>query len=67
MEDSDARLISNDEHSDDEDRFIIMGLNMKLRILTVCHCYREEDEVIRIISARKATRSEKEQYEELKR
>ena len=45
-----------------EDRVILLGLSSKLRILVVCHCYRKNDEVIRIISVRKATRSEQKQY-----
>jgi len=56
-------LIKNDiDHSYDEDRFIIIGLSEKLRLLVVCHCYRESDEIIRIISARKATTNESVQY-----
>ncbi len=50
------------DHSEDEDRFIMLGLSMHLRVLIVCHCYREDDSVIRIISARKATQSEEEAY-----
>lgn len=51
------------DHSDDEDRFLMLGISFKLRALIVCHCYRESDRVIRIISARKATRSETRHYE----
>jgi uncharacterized DUF497 family protein len=50
------------DHSDTEQRFILLGLSATLRILVVVHCYREEDDVIRLISARKATRSERAQY-----
>lgn len=50
------------DHSDDEDRFIMLGVSFKLRILVVCHCYQESDSVIRIISARKATRQESAHY-----
>jgi len=46
------------DHLDNEDRFIMLGIRFKLRALVVCHCYRESDHVIRIISARKATRKE---------
>lgn len=60
--DDDARLIDDPDHSEDEARFIIIGLSGKLRILTVCHCYRD-DEVIRIISARKATSHETKHYQ----
>ena len=56
-------LIKRDyDHSYDEDRFIIIGLSEKLRLLVVCHCYRESDTVIRIISARKATLREGAEY-----
>ena len=46
------------DHSDREDRFIVLGLSFKLRLLVVCHCVREAQSVIRIISARRATRRE---------
>jgi uncharacterized DUF497 family protein len=60
--DVNARVIDDPDHSDNEDRFIIMGISNKLRILVVCHCYRESDAVIRIISARKATKNEVSNY-----
>jgi uncharacterized DUF497 family protein len=63
--DEKALLIHDPFHSKDEDRFIIFGLTVKLRVVAVCHCYREDDEVIRIISARKATNKEIKQYEEV--
>ena len=50
------------DHSDDEDRFLTVGVSQKLRILIVCHCFREDDSVIRIISARKATKGEEDNY-----
>ena len=50
------------DHSDDEDRFLMVGVSQKLRILIVCHCFREEDSVVRIISARKATKGEEDVY-----
>jgi uncharacterized DUF497 family protein len=62
--DSNALLIDDPEHSDDEDRFILMGLSFDLKLLVVCHCYRENDKVIRIISARKAKPKERRQYQE---
>ena len=62
--DINARLIRDDEHSEDEERFIILGFSEKFRLLLVVHCYREEEEIIRIISARKASRDERRQYEE---
>lgn len=57
-------LRDDPEHSEDEDRFILIGLSASLRALVVCHCYREGDDVLRLISARKATRSERQQYSE---
>lgn len=62
--DENARLIPDPEHSSDEDRFVLLGLSIRLRLLIVVHCYREVDHVIRIISARKANRSELRQYSE---
>lgn len=50
-----ARLIDDPGHSADEDRFILLGLSAARGLLVVCHCYREPNGVIRIISARKAT------------
>jgi len=58
-----ARLISDPEHSDEEQRFILMGVSTSLRLLTVCHCERGSD-TIRIISARKADSFERTQYED---
>ena len=55
-------LMADPDHSEDEDRFILLGLSANLRLLVVCHIYREKDEVIRLISARKADRSERAQY-----
>lgn len=60
--DDHARLISDPDHSEEEDRFILLGLSSTARLLVVCHCYREGDATIRIISARKAGRQETEQY-----
>jgi uncharacterized DUF497 family protein len=57
-----ARLIDDPEHSEDEERFILMGLSSSLRLLLVCHCYRSEANIIRIISARKATARESKSY-----
>ena len=57
-----AKLIADPKHSDDEDRFILLGLSTKLRLLVVCHCYRGKNNVIRIISARKATTVESKDY-----
>ena len=60
--DPNAKVIYDPDHSIDEDRFIILGLSRYLNILVVCHCYRENDNYIRIISARKATTKERKQY-----
>jgi len=57
-----GKLIIDPDHSIDEDRFIILGLSRKLQLLVVCHCYRENNEIIRIISARKATKTESKYY-----
>ena len=62
--DPNAKLIADPDHSEEEDRFIILGISNNSEVLAVCHCYRENDEVIRIISARKATTNEKKQYGE---
>ena len=57
-------LVDDPEHSADEDRFILLGVSAISRLLVVVHCYRAADRVIRIISARKADRIERRQYEE---
>jgi uncharacterized DUF497 family protein len=64
--DDNARLISDPEHSINEERFIILGITTKLRLLVVVHSYKENNETIRIISARKATKSESKYYHEVK-
>ena len=60
--DENARVILDPEHSADEERFVLVGLSISVRILVVCHCYRQTGDVIRIISAREANRDESEQY-----
>ena len=62
--DENALLLADPTHSSEEDRFILLGLSIALRTLVVCHCYRRKDRLIRIISARKATRAERRQYVE---
>jgi uncharacterized DUF497 family protein len=62
--DEDALLRPDGDHSDDEDRFVLPGLSDRLRDVVVCHCYRQDDQVIRMISARKANGVERRQYEE---
>jgi uncharacterized DUF497 family protein len=64
--DENARLIDDPDHSTDEERFILLGLSHKLRVLVVCHTYRKEDEEIRLISARKANKTERTNYLERK-
>ena len=60
--DEQAIVFDDPDHSDEEDRFILLGTNHKLNILVVCHCYREKESIIRIISARKATKDEEQYY-----
>ena len=62
--DEEALLISDPEHSQEEDRFILLGYSRQAKLLVVCHCYRSKDNVVRIISARKATGNEEKQYYE---
>ena len=60
--DENAKLIDDPDHSEEEDRFVLLGLSSSLRLLVVCHCYRSEGNVIRIISARKAEGHERNSY-----
>jgi uncharacterized DUF497 family protein len=60
--DENARLISDPGHSNGEDRFILLGISRNVKILVVVHIYKEQDELIRIISARKATKTESKYY-----
>ena len=60
--DDSARLIHDPTHSVTEDRYILLGMSSNLRLLIVIHAYKEQDEIIRIISARKATKKETKQY-----
>lgn len=64
FEDPHARVFSDPDHSEKEDRFILLGVSLAGRALVVIHCYREADSLIRIISARKATKKEVRVYEE---
>lgn len=50
------------DHSHEEERFLMLGLSFKLRILLICHCYKEDKGIIRIISARRATKNEQKEY-----
>ncbi|MBF2057939.1 MAG: BrnT family toxin [Cyanobacterium sp. T60_A2020_053] len=60
--DESAIVIYDPDHSQQEDRFILLGVSDYSRLLIVCHCYRENDTIIRIISARKANKLEQKQY-----
>ncbi len=60
--DEGAKLISDPDHSEGEDRFILLGVSYSLRVILVCDCYRSEGNTIRIISARKATPKESKSY-----
>jgi hypothetical protein len=60
--DENALVIDDPEHSEYENRFIILGFSNQANMLVVCHCYREDDSVIRIISARRSTKNESKQY-----
>ena len=63
--DENAVLIPDPDHSEYEERFILLGFSARARMLMVCHCYRQSETVIRIISARKADAMETEQYNEM--
>ena len=60
--DESALLIDDPDHSEKEERFILLGFSQRANLLVVCHCYRGADFVIRIISARRAAKSEAKQY-----
>ena len=62
FDDDNALYMPDIDHSQIEERFIILGISRNLRLLVVCHCYRESEMVVRIISARKATKCEWDQY-----
>lgn len=61
-----ALLINGPDHSAAEDRFVLLGISAALRVLVVVHCYRESQATIRMIPARKATRSEYAQYDAMR-
>ncbi|HQF53931.1 MAG TPA: BrnT family toxin [Fibrobacteria bacterium] len=65
FDDSDALIIPDPDHSETEERFILLGTSYKLRVLIVVHCERSDD-ILRIISSRKATRREAAQYDRRK-
>ena len=55
------------DHSDEEDRFVLLGMSLKPQVLVVCHCFRESETLVRIISARKADQDEEKEYWKLKK
>ena len=66
FDDEYSRLIPDPDSSFGEERFIIIGVSQKSNTLVVCHCYRYEDNNVRLISARKADKRERKQYEEFR-
>ena len=60
--DENAMVYFDPDHSADEDRFILLGISSRLRVLVVCHCHRASHTLIRIISARRANRREQTEY-----
>ena len=60
--DENAIQFYDPEHSENEDRFLLLGTSYKLSTLVVCHCFRQEETIIRIISARKADKEEAQFY-----
>lgn len=64
FDDDRAILFDDPDHSEFEDRFLIIGFSVTENLFIVSHCYRQNDNVIRIISARKATKNESHFYYE---
>ena len=62
-----ARQFDDEAHSNKEERFILLGMSIQSRVIVVCHCERASGDIIRIISARKATRKERKFYERPKK
>ena len=60
--DESAIQFNDPDHSIDEERFLLLGFSQKLKVLVVCHCFRSDESIIRIISARKATKKEQKVY-----
>jgi len=65
--DETAIVFHDPDHSDEEDRFILLGLSVKAGVLVVCHCVRDDDLVVRIISARRANKREETNYWEYRK
>ena len=62
FQDEESLVIADEEHSDKEERFVLIGFSFKANLLVVCHCYREKDTLIRIISTKKADKKERQKY-----
>ncbi len=62
FEDDEALLMPDPDHSDTEDRWVLLGMSAAARVLVVIHCERADGETIRLISARKADRDERQAY-----
>jgi uncharacterized DUF497 family protein len=62
-----ARLLADPDHSETEERYLLLGMSIRMRLLVVSHCYRENDYIIHFISARAATRFEQQQYQRFRR
>jgi len=60
--DENAIEFDDPDHSIDEERYLLLGFSQTLKITVVCHCYRDDEAIIRIISARKATKKEQKVY-----
>ncbi len=60
--DENAKVYFDPDHSEDEDRLVLLWMSVLLQLLVVCHCYREGEAVVRIISARRADRREERDY-----
>ena len=60
--DDNSTMLEDENHSDGEERFWVIGFSKNMRLLTICHCLRESDSIIRIISARRATKPEMRKY-----
>ena len=50
------------DHAEEENRFILLGMSFKLRVIIVCHCFRESETIVRVFSARKADKDEEQEY-----
>ena len=60
--DENALVFFDPDHSEDEDRFILLGLSFRPQVVVVCHCFRESESIVRLVSARKADKGEEHEY-----